>query len=73
MLYRFWQANGVYVEVSKEDLKEYHKWLNNDLETTRVLEILDNDVAKYEDLMSEYAMMIERKELRKNNPFILAD
>lgn len=72
MIYRFWRANGIYVEVSTEDLKEYRNWLNGDLKTTRVLELLNNDVAKYEDLMNEYAMIIDRKELCKNNPFLSA-
>lgn len=71
MLYRFWKANGIYVEVSMEDLNEYHKWLNGDFKTTRVLELLDNNVAEYEDLMNEYAIVIERKELCKKNPFLL--
>lgn len=73
MVYRFWKANGIYVEVSMYDLKEYYKWLNGDLKTTRVLELLDNNVAEYEDLMNEYEMVIERKELCKNNHFLLAD
>lgn len=73
MLYKFWKANGIYVEVSMYDLEQYRKWLNDDLETTRVLGLLDNNVSEYEDLMNEYAMIIERKELRKNNPFLLAD
>ena len=73
MIYKLWKENGIYVEVSMDDLKEYRKWLNDDLKTTRVLELLDNNVAEYEDLMNEYAMVIERKELCKNNPFLLAD
>ena len=73
MTYKLWKANGIYVEVSMDDLKEYRKWLNDDLKTTRVLELLDNNVAEYEDLMNEYAMVIEEKELCKNNPFLLAD
>ena len=73
MTYKFWKTNGIYVEVSMYDLKEYYKWLNDDLKTTRVLELLDNNVSEYEDLMSEYAMVIERKELCKNNHFLFAD
>ena len=59
MIYKFWKADGIYVEVSMDDLKEYYKWLNGELETTRVLEIINNNVAEYEDLMGEYAMVIE--------------
>jgi hypothetical protein len=73
MTYKLWKANGIYVEVSIDDIKEYYWWANGELETTRVLELLDNNVAEYEDLMNEYAMVIDRKELRENNPFLVAD
>lgn len=60
MIYKFWKENGISVDVSMDDLKEYYKWQNGELETTRVLNILNNDVADYEDLMGEYARLVER-------------
>lgn len=69
MVYKLWKTNGIYIEVSMDDLKEFYKWLNDELKTTRVLEILDNNTTEYEDLMNEYAMIIERKELCKKTLF----
>ena len=59
MIYEFWKEGIGKIKVSMDDLKEYYKWVNGELETTRVLEVLDNNVADYEDLMGEYARVIE--------------
>lgn len=60
MIYEFWKEGIGKIKVSMDDLKEYYKWVNGELETTRVLELLNNDGEEYEELMGEYAMVIER-------------